>query len=421
MDPQKWEYLRKVLGQLPADLRRELYGRPGTLLPDLNLLKEGEGPDDTVAALGWALEILLRQQQGGLELLMDQALALPDETAEAPTGMLTLEEIAVIFMSFPPEVSAPLFKELGAQHIQTIVEVIARLPQVPNQRRTEIMTRFGRLLTAVNSSWESKDVVELARSKPSAISKVIRAFMPAPPENDTWLTTYLERREQQHSHSEADKGYPLRDTLYQRSLLGNKLAGYLSRRLSLSDRELLDLYLCSEFPPEDLGEDLGPALESLAFKISIVEMQEDIKMARKAAPKSPQEYLEGLATKKKRWLANQLMTLARQDLGLAEVSYSRILEAWLMVHTLKLPLEIGVSPREVEKEWEDLLEGVDRSKIGQGLARRFLFLSLGRDAWIVVRERKTTPGDYIQGLLTSTPKWFLKKLEEFYIGSDGVG
>ena len=104
-------------------------------------------------------------------------------SSQAPDRPLNaLEKAAVLLMATPADISAGLFKELGADTVEVISLAIAGLPQLSSARRVAVIEEFLEVARQLSGSgsgpnrspqqlWE-----ELARDCPDLVAKLLRGL-----------------------------------------------------------------------------------------------------------------------------------------------------------------------------------------------------------------------------------------------------
>lgn len=115
----------------------------------IQLTPELEGRQDLLSVMVAALEAYIRtdpeRAAHSFELLLDnwpRPGTVPIQDTTAQREIVGVGEVAVLFMSLPPEISRKLFYELGLENVQRITLVITQLPSVSQSTRARVIRKF---------------------------------------------------------------------------------------------------------------------------------------------------------------------------------------------------------------------------------------------------------------------------------------
>lgn len=109
-------------------------------------------------------------------ILAAAEVELSDRPRVVRSGLPPMQPLAVLLMSLPPEVGAPLFKELGADQVQAITLEISKLPPISPEMRVRVLEEFLHSI-GVDGLGSAIDLLEhRARSEPARLAADLQRF-----------------------------------------------------------------------------------------------------------------------------------------------------------------------------------------------------------------------------------------------------
>lgn len=109
-------------------------------------------------------------------ILAAAEVELSDRPRVVRSGLPPMQSLAVLLMSLPPEVGAPLFKELGADQVQAITLEISKLPPISPEMRVRVLEEFLHSI-GVDGLGSAIDLLEhRARSEPARLAADLQRF-----------------------------------------------------------------------------------------------------------------------------------------------------------------------------------------------------------------------------------------------------
>lgn len=164
------ELAERVRSRLPADF-------PRVSLPSLGASQRKR---ELHRFLGRVLGRSFAGEAGSVlaELARRDADLLASILQETVQGTPAMRRAALVLLSLPAEISARMFRDLGPEHVQLVVQVITCLPSLgPEQREAELLQFLQALQPQASSEGVSEQIQAWAVEHPQKVVEALKVAL----------------------------------------------------------------------------------------------------------------------------------------------------------------------------------------------------------------------------------------------------